>query len=43
LCGTVEVFLLRSVSADGRDWNALVRPGRKLPVGERIRFDEGLE
>ena len=43
LSGTVEVFLLRSVSADGRDWKALVRPGRKLPVGERIRFDEGLE
>jgi S-adenosylmethionine:tRNA ribosyltransferase-isomerase len=43
LSGSVEVFLLRSVSADGRDWEALVRPGRKLPVGERIRFDEGLE
>jgi S-adenosylmethionine:tRNA ribosyltransferase-isomerase len=43
LSGTVEVFLLRSVSPDGRDWDALVRPGRKLPVGERIRFDEGLE
>ncbi len=43
LSGTVEVFLLRSVSRDGRDWEALVRPGRKLPVGERITFDEGLE
>ena len=43
LSGAVEVFLLRSVSADGRDWEALVRPGRKLPVGERIRFEEGLE
>jgi S-adenosylmethionine:tRNA ribosyltransferase-isomerase len=43
LSGTVEVFLLRSASADGRDWDALVRPGRKLRVGERIRFDEGLE
>jgi S-adenosylmethionine:tRNA ribosyltransferase-isomerase len=43
LSGRVEVFLLRSVSADGRDWDALVRPGRKLPVGERIQFDEGLE
>jgi S-adenosylmethionine:tRNA ribosyltransferase-isomerase len=42
LSGSVEVFLLRSVSADGRDWQALVRPGRKLPVGERIAFDEGL-
>ena len=43
LSSAVEVFLVRSVSADGRDWEALVRPGRKLPVGEHIRFDEGLE
>ena len=43
LSGDVEVFLLRAVSPDGRDWEALVRPGRKLPVGERIRFAEGLE
>jgi S-adenosylmethionine:tRNA ribosyltransferase-isomerase len=43
LSGEVEVFLLRSVSQDGRDWEALVRPGRKMRVGERIRFDEGLE
>jgi S-adenosylmethionine:tRNA ribosyltransferase-isomerase len=43
LSGAVEVFLLRSVSADGRDWQALVRPGRKMRTGERIAFDEGLE
>jgi S-adenosylmethionine:tRNA ribosyltransferase-isomerase len=43
LSGDVEVFLLRAVSADGRDWEALVRPGRKLPVGERIRFTPDLE
>ena len=43
LSGTVEVFLLRAVPSGPRDWEALVRPGRKLPVGERIRFDEGLE
>ena len=43
LSGAAEVFLLRAVSADGRDWQALVRPGRKLPVGERIAFDEGME
>jgi S-adenosylmethionine:tRNA ribosyltransferase-isomerase len=43
LSGEVEVFLLRPVSADGRDWEALVRPGRKLPVGERIRFGDELE
>jgi S-adenosylmethionine:tRNA ribosyltransferase-isomerase len=43
LSGTVETLLLRSVSADGRDWQALVRPGRKMRVGERVTFDEGLE
>jgi S-adenosylmethionine:tRNA ribosyltransferase-isomerase len=39
----VEVFLLRPVSADGKDWDALVRPGRKMRVGERIAFEDGLE
>lgn len=32
----VEVLLTRRL--DERTWEALVRPGRKLPVGERIRF-----
>ena len=43
LSGRVEVFLLRAVSADGKDWEALVRPGRKMRVGERIRFGGALE
>ena len=43
LSGEVEVFLVRPVSADGRDWDALVRPGKKMRVGERIRFGDGLE
>jgi S-adenosylmethionine:tRNA ribosyltransferase-isomerase len=43
LSGRVEVFLLRSVSDDGQDWQALVRPGRKMRTGERISFGEGLE
>jgi S-adenosylmethionine:tRNA ribosyltransferase-isomerase len=43
LAGEVEVLLLRPVSADGRDWSALVRPGRKLPTGESVRFKNGLE
>jgi S-adenosylmethionine:tRNA ribosyltransferase-isomerase len=43
LSGEVEVFLVRAVSADGRDWEVLVRPGRKMRVGERIRFGDGLE
>lgn len=43
LSGQVEVFLLRPVSADGRDWEALVRPGRKMRVGEHVMFEGGLE
>jgi S-adenosylmethionine:tRNA ribosyltransferase-isomerase len=39
--GRVEVLLLRPISADRRDWSALVRPGRRLPVGEVIEFGEG--
>jgi len=39
LQGRVEVFLARRLAAD--TWEALVRPGRKLPVGERIIFGEG--
>ena len=36
LTGNVEVLLTQQVEPD--TWEALVRPGRKLPVGERIRF-----
>jgi len=39
LKGTVEVFLTRRVN--GETWEALVRPGRKMPVGERIIFGGG--
>ena len=39
LSGNVEVLLTRQVEPN--TWEALVRPGRKLPVGERIRFGEG--
>ena len=43
LSGAVEVFLLRPVSADGKEWEALVRPGRKMRTGERVKFDAALE
>src|SRR6266545_360973 len=43
LQGEVEVLLIRPVSADGREWEALVRPGRKMRTGEIIRFEGGLE
>jgi S-adenosylmethionine:tRNA ribosyltransferase-isomerase len=38
----VEVFLIRALTEDNLTWQALVRPGRKLPVGERVRFSETL-
>jgi S-adenosylmethionine:tRNA ribosyltransferase-isomerase len=39
LSGTVEVFLTRHMGDDV--WEALVRPGRKMPVGERVIFGKG--
>ena len=38
----IEVFLLKTVAEDGRSWQALVRPGRKVTVGERLRFSDTL-
>jgi S-adenosylmethionine:tRNA ribosyltransferase-isomerase len=38
LRGTVEVLLAKQLSADALEWEALVHPGRKLGVGERIYF-----
>ncbi|MGE5567955.1 MAG: tRNA preQ1(34) S-adenosylmethionine ribosyltransferase-isomerase QueA [Rhodospirillales bacterium] len=42
LKGRVEVFLVRPAADDPKTWLALVHPGRKMRVGERIEFDEGL-
>jgi S-adenosylmethionine:tRNA ribosyltransferase-isomerase len=39
----IEVFLLRASAEDPAIWEALVRPGRKVPVGEAIRFSSSLE
>jgi len=39
LSGKVEVLLVEPVSADARSWTALVHPGRKMRVGERVLFD----
>jgi S-adenosylmethionine:tRNA ribosyltransferase-isomerase len=39
LTGTVEVFLTRRVGSE--IWEALVRPGRKMAVGERVLFGGG--
>jgi len=39
LTGKVEVFLTRQI--DSATWEALVRPGRKMQVGERVLFGDG--
>jgi S-adenosylmethionine:tRNA ribosyltransferase-isomerase len=39
LSSTIEVLLTRQVAAD--EWEALVRPGRKMRVGERVDFGDG--
>jgi len=39
LSGTVEVFLTREIAPD--TWEALVRPGRKMKIGERVMFGAG--
>ena len=41
--GRVEVFLLAPVSADRRDWKALVRPGRKMRTGDIVEFGDNLK
>jgi S-adenosylmethionine:tRNA ribosyltransferase-isomerase len=38
LRGRVEVLLTRQVSADPNEWECLVRPGRKIGIGEKIFF-----
>ncbi len=38
LRGQVEVLLTKQLSAEPPQWEALVHPGRKLGVGERIYF-----
>jgi len=40
--GLVEALLLSPSGQHGREWQALVRPGRRLRTGERIEFDGGL-
>src|SRR6266705_5269052 len=39
LTGKVEIFLTREI--DSETWEVLVRPGRKMQVGERVLFGEG--
>jgi S-adenosylmethionine:tRNA ribosyltransferase-isomerase len=39
LSGNVEVFLTRRL--EGKIWEALVRPGKKMQVREQVQFGEG--
>jgi len=39
LSSEIEVLLTKQITA--QEWEALVRPGRKIRVGERIDFGEG--
>jgi S-adenosylmethionine:tRNA ribosyltransferase-isomerase len=38
LRGRIEVLLTRQLSEDPNEWECLVRPGRKIGVGERLYF-----
>ncbi len=40
LHGRIEVLLTRQLSTQPNDWECLVRPGRKIGVGERLGFGE---
>jgi S-adenosylmethionine:tRNA ribosyltransferase-isomerase len=39
LSSQIEILLTRQVTQD--EWEALVRPGRKIRVGERVEFGDG--
>jgi len=40
LSGEIEVLLTHQVSAEPNEWECLVRPGRKIGVGEHLFFGE---
>ncbi len=43
LHGRVEVLLTRQLQRDPNDWECLVRPGRKIAVGEHLFFGDNDE
>jgi S-adenosylmethionine:tRNA ribosyltransferase-isomerase len=43
LQGRIEVLLTKQVSAEPNEWECLVRPGRKIGVGERLFFGKSDE
>jgi len=40
LQGRVEVLLTRQVSVEPNEWECLVRPGRKIGIGEKLYFGD---
>jgi S-adenosylmethionine:tRNA ribosyltransferase-isomerase len=43
LQGQIEVLLTRQVENDPNEWECLVRPGRKIGVGEKLYFSNSTE
>ena len=43
ISGVVEILLLKQVHSNPMRWEALVHPGRRIRVGEVIRFAGGVE
>jgi S-adenosylmethionine:tRNA ribosyltransferase-isomerase len=43
LRGRIEVLLTRQISDDPNEWECLVRPGRKIGVGEKLFFGDPVE
>jgi S-adenosylmethionine:tRNA ribosyltransferase-isomerase len=43
LRGRVEVLLTRQVAEDPNEWECLVRPGRKIGIGEKLYFSDPAE
>src|ERR1700689_1934439 len=41
--GAVEVLLLRPVDSGAKEWHALVHPGKKMRIGEIVRFTHDQE
>jgi len=41
--GRVEMLLIPSSNGVGGEWKALIKSGRKMKPGARIRFEQGLE
>ncbi len=40
LRGRIEVLLTRQLAADPNEWECLVRPGRKIGIGEKLHFGD---